>query len=80
MPEPTKLKDTKQPKRTKDKVVLIEPSTKTNPDPKEVTMEDISDLQPLKNQSYTSHASKENLDCSPKNNFKSDIPKNSTHN
>ncbi|MEX5585768.1 hypothetical protein, partial [Pseudomonas lurida] len=46
VPKPTKLKDTKQPKKTKDKAVLIEPPNQIDPDPKEVTMEDVSDLQP----------------------------------
>jgi len=70
VPEPTKLKDAKQPKKTKDKDVRIEPSDKIDPDLKEVTVEDVSDLQPSRNQSFTSHSSKENLNHPLENNFK----------
>ena len=48
-------------------------------DPKEPTVEDISDLKPLKSQSSTPFPSKENVTSFPKNNFKMDLIQNSTH-
>ena len=53
VPEPIKPKDTKHPKKTKDKAILTEPSDKTDPNPKEVIVEDVSDVQPTKNHPFT---------------------------
>ena len=58
MPEPIKPKDTKQPKKIKDKVVLTKPSDKTDPNQKEVTVEDVSDVQASENQPFTFPSSK----------------------
>ena len=68
VPEPIKPKDTKQPKKIKDKVAFTESSNKTGPNPKEVTAEDITDVtdtQPSKNQPFVSFSPKENLKNTP---------------
>lgn len=52
--KPSKQKDTKQPKKVKDKTFPTELPTKTNLNPKEPMVEDISDLQPSNNQPSTS--------------------------
>lgn len=44
MPETAKLKDAKQSKKMKDKLAIIELPAKINSDPKEPTVEDISEL------------------------------------
>ena len=46
--EPSKLKDTKQPKKAKDKAGLTELPAKIDLNPKEPTVEDITDWQPSK--------------------------------
>jgi len=79
VPEPSKLKDTKQPKKTKDKAALIEPPLETDLNPKEPTVEDISDLQPSKNQASTSLPPTEILNSPLENNFKIGSAQNSTH-
>ena len=45
VPEPGKLKGTKQPKKEKDKTSLTELLAKTNLNPEEPIVEDISNLQ-----------------------------------
>jgi len=49
VPETIKPKDTKQPKKIKDKAVLTKPADKTDPNLKEVTIEDVIDVQASKN-------------------------------
>jgi len=78
VPKTSKLKDAKQPKKTKDKPAITELPVQTDLDPKEPTVEDISDLQPLKSQSSTPIPSKESVTNSPKNNFKVDLVQNNT--
>lgn len=51
LPETATLKYAKQAKKTKDKVVITKLLIEMNFDPKEPIVEDISDLQPLKDQS-----------------------------
>lgn len=80
MREPTKQKDSKQPKKKKDKVILTELPDKTVLDPKEATIEDVSNVQPSKSQPSASLPSKENLNYPPQNNFKTDLPQNNTQN
>jgi len=58
VPEPIKPKDTKQLKKIKDKVVLTGPSDKTDPNLKEVTVEDVSDVQASTKQPFVSSSSK----------------------
>jgi len=48
-PQPIKPKDTKQPKKIKEKAALTEPSDKIGPNPKEVTVEDVTEIYPSKN-------------------------------
>ena len=56
--EPSKMKDTKQPKKMKDKAALTEPPLETDLNTKQPIIEDISDLQPLKNYPSASIPSK----------------------
>jgi len=80
VPEPIKPKDTKQPKKIKDKVILTEPSDKTDPNLKAVIVEDVSDTHSSKNQPFTFPSSKENSNSTPENNFKTEIPQNNIQN
>ena len=59
VPEPSKPRDTKQPKKIKDKTALTESPLETDLNTKQPSFQDISDLQPLKNQPSTSIPSKE---------------------
>jgi len=79
VPETVKLKDTKQSKKTKDKLAITELPVETDSDPKEPTVEDISELQPSKSQSSIPSPSKENITSSPRNNIKTDLVQNNTH-
>jgi len=67
VPKPIKSKDTKQPKKIKEKAVLTEPSNRTDPNPKEVTVEDIAEIQPFKNKPFSFPSSKENSHSAPEN-------------
>ena len=78
VPKPSKLKDTKQPKKAKDKTSLIELPAREDINLKEPTVEDISDLQPSNNQPSTSFPPKENANNSPESNFKVDAVHNNT--
>jgi len=48
VPETVKTKDTKQPKMIKEKVTFTEPVDKTDSNPKEVTVEDVTETYPSK--------------------------------
>jgi len=78
VPEPIKPKDTKQPKKIKDKAVLTEPSDKTDPNPKEVTVEDVTEIHASKNQPFVSSSSKENVSSAPKNTSETEILQDNT--
>jgi len=80
VPEPIKPKDTKQPKKIKDKTILIEPSDKIDPNPKEVTVEDVSDVHSSKNQPFTFPSTKEDSNGTPENNSKTEILQNNIEN
>jgi len=80
VPEPIKPKDTKKPKKPKDKATLIESSDKTDPNPREVTVEDVSDVEPSKNQPFTFPSTKGNSNSIPENNFKTEVPQNNIQN
>jgi len=47
VPEPVKSKDTKQPKKIKDKTILKESSDKTGPNLIEVVVEDVTDVSDI---------------------------------
>jgi len=47
VPEPIKPKDTKQPKKIKEKAILTESFNKIDPNPKEVTVEECNGDTPL---------------------------------
>lgn len=79
VPEPSKLKDTKQPKKVKDKAALTKPPLEIDLNTKEPIVEDISDLQPPKNQPSTSLPSKEILNNPYENDFKTSLVQNSTY-
>jgi len=49
VPEPAKTKDSKQPKKIKEKASLIEPVDKIDPKPKEVTVQVVIETYPSKN-------------------------------
>ena len=63
--DPIKPKDAKQRKKVKDKATIIEPANKTDPKLKEVTVEDVSDIQPSNNQPFVSFPSKDNVNSTP---------------
>ena len=77
--ETRKPKDAKQPKKVKDNAVLPESSDKTDLHPREVTVEDISDVQPSKDQPSSSLPSKVSSNSIPENKFKTDSTQNHTH-
>ena len=65
--EPVKTKDTKQPKKIKDKAALTVATDNTDPNPKEVTVEDVTEIFPSKNQPLVSSSLKENSNSTPQN-------------
>jgi len=73
VPENVKPNDTKQPKKIKDKAALIDSADKTDPNPKEVIIEDVTDMQPSNNQPFLSFPPKENVNSTPKSLSKSEI-------
>lgn len=76
MPEPSKPRDTKQPKKIKDKATLAESPLEIDLNKKQPIVQDISTLQPLKNQPSASLPSKEIL----KNPLESNDRRGSAHN
>lgn len=76
VPEPIKPKDSKQLKKTKDKAALTDSSDKTKSNLKEVTVEDVSDVQPSKNHLSIFPPRKGNSCGTPENNFKTEVPQN----
>jgi len=66
-----------QPKKIKDKTILTEPSSITDPNLKEVTIEDVSDVQASKNQPFTFPSSKQNSNSNPQNTSETEIPQDS---
>jgi len=76
--EPIKPKDAKQPKKIKEKAALIETVDKTDLNPKELTVEDVTDVQPFKNRPFVSFPSKENSNSTPKSLPKTKIPQEIT--
>jgi len=78
--ENSKPKDVKQAKKIKDKVFLIETSDKTVPNPKEVTIEDVSVMQSSKNDPFVSFPSKENSNSTPEILPKTEISQENTDN
>jgi len=69
-----KPNDTIQPKKMTEKVALTESTDKEVLDPKEVTIEDVTDMQPSNNQPFLSFPSKENSNSTPKSLPKIEIP------
>ena len=65
MSDPIKPKDSKQAKKVKDKATITEPADKTDPKLKEVTIEDVSDMQPSNNKHFVSFPSKDNVNSTP---------------
>lgn len=54
IPQPSKTKDGKQPNKNNSKVVITDFTDTTVPNPNEVTVEDITDMQPSVEQSLPS--------------------------
>jgi len=80
--EPIKQKESKQPKKIKDRAASTEPTKQTIPDSKEVTIEDITDtpdMQPSNDQPLLPSSSEENVNSSPKSLPKAEISKGTTH-
>ena len=80
MSEPSKTKDTKQPKKIKDKATFTETADKTNPNSKEVTIEDVTEIYPSKNQPLVSSSLKENSNKTPQNPSETEILQDNTEN
>jgi len=70
VPTPSKTKDSKQLNKIKDKVIITEPADITVPNLHQVTVEDITDIQPPIDQPLPPSSSKENL-----NNTLKSLPK-----
>jgi len=72
-PAPNKPKENKQPNKIKGKVIITEPADITVPNPHQVTVEDITDMQPSIDQLLPPLSSEENPNSNPK-----DLPKTET--
>ena len=66
IPEPRKPKDGKQTNNFKRKAVVTEPADIPTPNPHQVTVEDITEMQPLIDQPLPPSSSKENSNSVPK--------------
>jgi len=80
VPEPVKTKDTKQPKRIKEKDTLTGSSDKIGPNPIEVIVKDVTEIYPSKNQPLVSSSLKENSNSTPQNTSKTEILQDNTEN
>lgn len=80
MPEPVKTKDAKQPKKIKDKAALSEAADETDPNPKEVTIKDVTKIYPSKNQPVVSSSLKENSNNTPQYASETEILQDNTEN
>ena len=73
MPETVKTKDTKQPRMIKEKVTLAETIDISNANPKEVTVEDVTETYPSCKQQYTTFSPEPNPVNIPQKSAKLDI-------
>lgn len=73
VPEPIKTKDTKQPKMIKEKVTLTEQIDTTDSNPKEVTVEDVTEIYPLREQPWETSSSGHNQNNTPQKAIKTEI-------
>lgn len=80
MPEPVIAKDTKQPKMIKEKVILTETIDTSNANPKEVTVEDVTETYPSNEQQWTPSSSEPNPINTPQKTVKIDIPQDENEN
>ena len=76
--EPPKTKDTKQPKMTKENAILIESIKKTNPNPNEVTIEDVTETS--KNKPWEMPSSKDKSSNIPQKASQTEILQQETDN
>jgi len=65
--EPSKPKEGKQPNRIKNRAVVAEPADTIVPNPEQVTVEDITDMQPSVHQPLPPFSSEQNSKNVPKN-------------
>jgi len=79
IPVPSKSKEGKQPSKIKGKAIVTEPADITVPNPHQVTVEDITDMQPSIDQPLPPSSSEENLNSIPKNLPKTEIPQTVIH-
>ncbi len=79
VPAPSRTKESKQPKKIKSKVIIIEPADTTVPNPHQVTVEDMTDVQSSIDQPLPPSSSKEEGSSIPKNLPKADIPQAVIH-
>jgi len=73
IPVPSKSKESKQPKNIEGKAIITEPADMIVPNPHQVTVEDITDMQST-DQPLPPSSSEENLNTTPKNLPKTEIP------
>jgi len=73
IPGPSKPKESKQPSKIKGKAIITEPADIIIPNPHQVTVEDITDMQPSIDQPLPPSSSEENLNSTPKNLPKTEI-------
>ena len=79
IPVPSKSKESKQPNKIKGKAIITEPADITIPNPHQMTVEDITDIQPSIDQPLPPSSSEENLNSTPKNLPKIEIPQTIIH-
>jgi len=79
IPAPGKPKENKQPNRVKGKVTLTESDDTTVPNPHQVTIEDVTVMQPTVDQHSPPLSSEENLKSLPKDRPKTEIPQTVIH-
>ena len=79
VPVPSKSKENKQPNKIKGKAIITEPADMTVPNLHQVTVEDITDMQPSTDQPLPPSSSEENLNITSKNLPKTEIPQAIIH-
>ena len=79
IPVSSKPKESKQHNKIKGKAIITEPVDITVPNPHQVTIEDITDMQPSFDQPLPPPSSEENLNNTPKNLPKIEVPQTIIH-
>jgi len=79
IPASSKPKENKKPNKIKGKAVVTEPADITIPNPHQVTVEDITDIQPSIDQPLPPFYLEENINSTPKDLPKTEIPQTVIH-